>query len=382
MAFDQDRGGIERRQEVRQETLDMVYNFIRRGIKERATDIHWEPIVDSGEEEIVVRFRVDGILKDIERINHEKTRLGSLINAIKIMATMDPTKRRREQDGRFTFLFENVEYDVRVATMPTILGEKIVMRLMDRNKYCMNLDDLGMSQDIQHCLDDMIYKPEGFVVISGPTGSGKTTSLYSILKHIYTREKNICTIEDPVEVKFMGINQIQVDHEFGMTFVSGLRAIMRQDPNIIAVGEIRDVETVRTALQAALAGSMIFSTLHARDAVNTIVRLLDMGVEPFFLATALTGVVTQRLVRLVCKICKGKGCMQCANTGYKRRTGIFEVLRINESLRQLILQKASANELRTAALEQGMMPFSKSIEPLIAQGATTKEEVDRVLALE
>jgi len=275
-----------------------------------------------------------------------------------------------------------VEYDVRVATMPTILGEKIVMRLMDRNKYCMNLDDLGMSKDIQHSLDDMIYKPEGFVVISGPTGSGKTTSLYSILKHIYTREKNICTIEDPVEVKFLGINQIQVDHEFGMTFVSGLRAIMRQDPNIIAVGEIRDVETVRTALQAALAGSMIFSTLHARDAVNTIVRLLDMGVEPFFLATALTGVVTQRLVRLVCKICKGKGCMQCANTGYKRRTGIFEVLRINEPLRQLILQRASSNELRAVALEQGMMPFSKSIEPLIAQGATTKEEVDRVLALE
>jgi type II secretory ATPase GspE/PulE/Tfp pilus assembly ATPase PilB-like protein len=206
--------------------------------------------------------------------------------------------------------------------------------------------------------------------------------LYSIIKHIYTREKNICTIEDPVEVKFPGINQIQVDHEFGMTFVSGLRAIMRQDPNVIAVGEIRDVETVRTALQAALAGSMIFSTLHARDAVNTIVRLLDMGVEPFFLATALTGVVTQRLVRLLCKICKGKGCMQCANTGYKKRTGIFEVLRINEPLRQLILQKASSNELRTVALEQGMMPFSKSIEPLIAQGATTKEEVDRVLALE
>ncbi|MDD5019049.1 MAG: GspE/PulE family protein [Candidatus Omnitrophica bacterium] len=381
MSPEPDRG-IERRQEVRQETLDMVYNFIRRGIKERATDIHWEPIVDSGEEEIVVRFRVDGLLKDVERINHEKTRLGSLINAIKIMATMDPTKRRREQDGRFTFLFESVEYDVRVATMPTILGEKIVMRLMDRNKYCMSLDDLGMPADIQQSLDSMIYKPEGFVVISGPTGSGKTTSQYSILKHIYVREKNICTIEDPVEVKFPGINQIQVDHEFGMTFVSGLRAIMRQDPNIIAVGEIRDVETVRTALQAALAGSMIFSTLHARDAVNTIVRLLDMGVEPFFLATALTGVVTQRLVRLLCKICKGKGCMQCANVGYKKRTGIFELLRINETMRQLILNKASSNELRTAALEQGMIPFRKSIEPLIAQGLTTHDEVDRVLALE
>lgn len=379
MAFE---GGNERRAEVRQETLDMIYNFVRRGIKERATDIHWEPYMDNGEEEIVLRFRVDGILKDIERISHEKTKMGSLVNAIKIMATMDPTKRRREQDGRFTFLFENTEYDVRVATMPTILGEKIVMRLMDRNKYCMNLDDLGMSKEIQQLLDSMIYKPEGFVVISGPTGSGKTTSLYSILKHVYVREKNICTIEDPVEVKFAGINQIQVDHEFGMTFVSGLRAIMRQDPNMIAVGEIRDVETVRTALQAALAGSMVFSTLHARDAVNTIIRLLDMGVEPFFLATALTGVVSQRLVRLVCKICKGKGCLQCGNAGYKKRTGLFEVLKIDESMRQLILDRASGQVLKETALSHGMVSFAQSIAPLLEQGLTTKEEVDRVLASE
>ncbi|MFA5038440.1 MAG: GspE/PulE family protein [Candidatus Omnitrophota bacterium] len=381
MAFEGDRV-TERRQEVRQETLDMIYNFIRRGIKERATDIHWEPLLDKGGEEMVVRFRIDGILKDIDRVTHEKTKLGSLVNAIKTMATMDPTKRRREQDGRFTFLFENTEYDIRVATMPTIMGEKLVMRLMDRNKYCMNLDDLGMAKEIQQALDGMIYKPEGFVVVSGPTGSGKTTTLYSVLKHIYAREKNICTIEDPVEVKFVGINQIQVDHEFGMTFVSGLRAIMRQDPNIIAVGEIRDVETVRTALQAALAGSMLFSTLHARDAINTIIRLLDMGVEPFFLATALTGVISQRLVRLLCKICKGKGCMQCANTGYKRRTGIFEVLRITDSVRHLILERASSNALREAAASQGMIPFSQSIAPLIEQGLTTKEEVDRVLASE
>ncbi len=372
----------ERRGEVRQESLDMIYNFVRRGIKERATDIHWEPISSMGKEELVVRFRIDGILKDMDRISEEKTNLGSVINAIKIMCDMDPTKRRNEQDGRFSFMHEMVEYDVRVASMPTILGEKLVMRLMDRNKYCMHLAELGMSKDVAGLLEPMIYKPEGFLVVTGPTGSGKTTTLYSILQHIYSREKNICTIEDPVEVRFPGINQIQVDHEFGMTFVTGLRAIMRQDPNIVAVGEMRDAETVRTALQAALAGSMVFSTLHARDAVNTIVRLLDMGVEPFFIATALTGVVSQRLVRVACKICKGKGCMQCSNTGFKKRTGVFEILKISDIMRQLILKHASYDELKAAAIEQGMIPFIKSIEPLIEQGMTTKEEVDRVLALQ
>ena len=373
---------VEHRHEVRQESPDMIYSFIRRGIKERATDIHWEPYVQAHKEEIVVRFRIDGLLKDIDRLSEEKTKLNSLINAIKTMSHMDPTKRRREQDGRFTFIHENAEYDVRVAVMPTLLGEKIVMRLMDRDKYCMSLSDLGMSKDILQFLDTMIYKPEGFMVISGPTGSGKTTTLYSILQHIYTREKNICTIEDPVEVKFLGVNQIQVDHEFGMTFVTGLRAIMRQDPNVIAVGEIRDAETVRTALQAALSGSMVFATLHARDAINTIVRLLDMGVEPFFIATALTTIVSERLVRLVCKVCKGRGCMQCYNTGFKKRTGIFEILKINDIMRHLILKKAASDELRVAAIEQGMMPFSKSLEPLISQGVTTKEEIDRVLTLE
>jgi type II secretory ATPase GspE/PulE/Tfp pilus assembly ATPase PilB-like protein len=373
---------VERRTEVRQESLDMIYNFIRRGIKERATDVHWEPSGSIGKEDIVVRFRIDGILKDVDRISEMKTNITSVVNAIKIMSNMDPTKRRNEQDGRFTFMHENTEYDVRVASMPTILGEKIVMRLMDRNRYCMNLVDLGMSKDILQLLDSMIYRPEGFVVIAGPTGSGKTTTLYSILQHIYSREKNICTIEDPVEVRFPGINQIPVEHEFGMTFVTGLRAIMRQDPNIIAVGEIRDAETVRTALQAALAGSMVFSTLHARDAVNTIVRLLDMGIEPFFIATALTGVVSQRLVRVVCKVCRGKGCIQCTNTGFKKRTGLFEVLKISDIMRQLILNHAPADELRAVAIEQGMIPFSRSIEPLISQGLTTQEEVDRILALQ
>jgi type II secretory ATPase GspE/PulE/Tfp pilus assembly ATPase PilB-like protein len=373
---------IERRGEVRQESLDMIYSFIRRAIKERATDVHWEPYVESGKPEMVIRFRIDGMLKDMERFSEDKTRLGSVVNAIKIMASMDPTQKRFEQDGRFTVSIDNVDYDIRISAMPTILGEKIVMRLMDRKRYCMSLADLGMSKEVLDIVNPIIYKPEGFVIISGPTGSGKTTSLYSILQHIYSRDKNICTIEDPVEVKFVGINQIQVDHDFGMTFVKGLRAIMRQDPNVIAVGEMRDAETVRTALQAALVGAMVFSTVHAKDAINTIVRLLDMGVEPFFISTALTGIVSQRLLRLVCKICKGKGCMQCANTGFRRRTGLFEVLKINDIIRQLILRRASADELRAAAAEQGMLSFATSVEPLIAQGVTTREEIDRILAVE
>ncbi|MFH0878056.1 MAG: GspE/PulE family protein [Candidatus Omnitrophota bacterium] len=372
---------VERRTDIRQETLDMIYSFIRRAIKERATDIHWEPCREFGhEEELTIRFRIDGILRDIERFSDQHTNLTSLVNAIKLMASLDPTERRHQQDGRFTFLHENIDYDIRVASMPTIGGERIVMRLMDSSRYCMNLVDLGMSKDIMAALDILVYKPEGFVVIAGPTGSGKTTTLYSILKHIYSREKNICTIEDPVEVKFTGINQIQVNHDFGMTFVTGLRAILRQDPNVIAVGEIRDVETVRIALQAALTGALVFSTLHAKDTVNTVIRLLDMGVEPFFISTALTGVVSQRLVRLSCKICKGQGCVHCNHSGYKRRTGVFEILKITDIIRELILKKASGEELKANAIKHGMIPFSKSLEPLLKEGLTTREEVERVLA--
>ncbi len=373
---------FERRQDIRQETLDLIYTFMRRGIKERATDIHWEPYAENQKEGLVVRFRVDGLLKDVERFTHDKTNVGSMVNAIKLMANMDPTQRREQQDGRLTFRNEGVEFDVRVASMPTIIGEKIVMRLMDRTRYCMKMTDLGMREEIVQGVQSLMSRAEGFVVISGPTGSGKTTTLYSILQKINSRQKNICTIEDPVEVKFSGINQVQVDAKFGMTFVTGLRAIMRQDTNVIAVGEMRDPETVRTALEAALTGTLVFSTIHARDSVNTIIRMLDMGVEPFFVANALTGVIAQRLVRLVCKICKGKGCTQCANIGFKKRTGIFEILKISDTMRELILKRGSAEELRRKATEEQMVPFVQSCVPLIEEGQTTQEEIDRVLSLD
>jgi type II secretory ATPase GspE/PulE/Tfp pilus assembly ATPase PilB-like protein len=298
------------------------------------------------------------------------------------MSILDPTKKRREQDGSFNFTSLNGEYvAIRVGTMPTINGEKIVMRLMDRSRYSFNLEELGMGKELIDVYHTIFTKPEGFIIIVGPTGSGKTTTLYATLQQIYSREKNICTIEDPVECKFVGMNQIQVEHEFGMTFVSGLRAIMRQDPDIIAVGEIRDGETARTALQAALAGSLVFSTFHGKDTIRSIVRLCDMNVESYFIGSAITGVVAQRLVRLVCKICRGKGCNQCLNTGFKRRVGIFELLVINEKLRELIIDRAPVEDLINAA-GSSLIPFQVSIDILLRENLTTHEEINRVFTLD
>ena len=364
------------------QSLDFINEIISRAIRERATDIHWEPFISEGHKELVIRFRVDGVLRDIDKVIRTDPQLDSMLNAIKIMGGLDPTKKRREQDGRFSFVGADGEnVDIRLASMPTIIGEKIVMRIMDRSRYCLNLEELGMTKELVEAYRGIFTRPEGFIILVGTTGSGKTTTLYSTLQQIYSRQKNICTIEDPVECKFIGMNQIQVEHEFGMTFVSGLRAIMRQDPDIIAVGEIRDGETARTAFQAALAGSLVFSTLHGKDAVHSIVRLLDMEVESYFISSALTGVVAQRLVRLLCKICKGKGCSQCMNTGFKKRTGIFEILKINDKIRNLILRRASADELKEAA-GKNLVSFQGSIDRLLQNNLTTQEEIDRVFAVE
>ncbi|MDD5006157.1 MAG: GspE/PulE family protein [Candidatus Omnitrophica bacterium] len=373
---------MEKKPEFKDQSLHFINEITNKAIRERATDIHWEPFITEGQKEFVVRFRIDGVLRDVDKVVKSDPQMDSLTNAIKIMSGLDPTKKRREQDGRFTFTtLSGADVDVRVASMPTIIGEKIVMRIMDRSRYCLSLEELGMDKEFVEVYRSVFTRPEGFVIISGPTGSGKTTTLYSTLQQVYSRQENICTIEDPVECKFVGINQIQVEHEFGMTFVSGLRAIMRQDPDIIAVGEIRDGETARTALQAALAGSMVFSTLHGRDAIHTIIRLLDMEVEPYFISSALTGVLAQRLIRLICKICKGKGCSQCMNTGFKKRTGIFELVVINDKMRDLILHKASADELRAAA-GNNIVPFQGSIDKLLKENLTTQQEIDRVFAIE
>ncbi|MBL7197268.1 MAG: type II/IV secretion system protein [Candidatus Omnitrophica bacterium] len=367
---------------IKDQSLNFINETLNRAIRERATDIHWEPFVTTGLRELVIRFRVDGVLKDADKVTRSEAQLDSLINAIKIMGGLDPTKKRREQDGRFTIATLSGDYvDIRLASMPTIIGEKIVMRIMDRSRYCLNLEELGMSKEFAYTFKGVLARPEGFIIIVGPTGSGKTTTLYSSLQQVYSRQKNICTIEDPVECKFVGMNQIQVEHEFGMTFVSGLRAIMRQDPDIIAVGEIRDGETARTALQAALAGSLVFSTLHGRDAVHSIVRMFDMGVEAYFISSALTAIVAQRLLRLVCKICKGKGCSQCMNTGFKKRIGIFELLIINDKLRNLILNRASADVLSEAA-GNNLITFQTDIDRLLRDNLTTQQEINRVFSID
>ncbi|MFH1622115.1 MAG: GspE/PulE family protein [Candidatus Omnitrophota bacterium] len=364
------------------QSLHLINEVLNKAIRERATDIHWEPLVDADHREIVIRFRIDGVLRDSQNVLKSESQLDSLINAIKIMGGLDPTKKRREQDGRFTVATLTGDYvDIRLASMPTIIGEKIAMRIMDRTRYCVSLEELGMLNQFAEVYKGVLDKPEGFVVIAGPTGSGKTTTLYSSLNQVYSRQKNICTIEDPVECKFTGMNQIQVEHEFGMTFVSGLRAIMRQDPDIIAVGEIRDGETARTALQAALAGSLVFSTFHGRNAIQSVVRMFDMGVEPYFISSALSAVIAQRLIRLVCKICKGKGCSQCVNTGFKKRTGIFELLIINDKIRNLILNRASAEEITTAAGDN-LIPFQVDIDNLLKNNLTTEQEINRVFAIE
>lgn len=364
------------------QSLHFINEVLNKAIHERATDIHWEPLVDADHREIVIRFRIDGVLRDFQNVVKPESQLDSLINAIKIMGGLDPTKKRREQDGRFTIATLTGDYvDIRLASMPTIIGEKIVMRVMDRTRYCLSLEELGMPKQFAEVYRGVLNKPEGFIIIAGPTGSGKTTTLYSSLNQVYSRQKNVCTIEDPVECKFLGMNQIQVEHEFGMTFVSGLRAIMRQDPDIIAVGEIRDGETARTALQAALAGALVFSTFHGRNAVQSVVRMFDMGVEPYFISSALSAVLAQRLIRLVCKICKGKGCSQCINTGFKKRTGIFELLIINDKIRNLILNRASAEEI-TVAAGDNLILFQADIDNLLKNNLTTEQEINRVFAVE
>lgn len=374
---------MDRKQLDKQDqSLQFINETLNKAISERATDIHWEPVVKTEKAELVVRFRIDGVLRDVDRSDRSNTQLTGLVNAMKIMGGLDPTKKRKQQDGRFTIATLAGGYvDIRMASMPTIVGEKIVMRIMDRSRYSLNLEKLGMTKELGDKYREILAKPEGFVLVIGPTGSGKTTTLYSSLQQIYSRQKNLCTIEDPVECKFTGMNQIQVDHEFGMTFVSGLRAIMRQDPDIIAVGEIRDGETARTALQAAMAGSLVFSTFHGRDAVHSIVRLFDMGVEPYFISSAITAVLAQRLVRLTCKICKGKGCSQCVNTGFKKRIGIFELLIINDKLRNLILNRASVDELRAAA-GNNLISFQSDIDRLLKENLTSQQEIDRVFAVD
>jgi type IV pilus assembly protein PilB len=371
-------------------------------IQKGASDIHIEPY----EREFRVRFRIDGILYNM-MVPPMKFR-DAIVSRIKIMAKLDIAEKRLPQDGRIKIRFndegKSKEIDFRVSSLPTLFGEKIVMRLLDRDKLMLDMTKLGFEPESLKKFEFQIGKPWGMVLVTGPTGSGKTNTLYSAISKLNTAETNIMTAEDPVEFNLPGINQVQVRENIGLNFAAALRAFLRQDPNIILVGEIRDFETAEIAVKAALTGHLVLSTLHTNDAPSTVNRLMNMGIEPFLVASSVNLICAQRLVRRVCSNCKepqptpapalvqagfttddaqqvvpmrGRGCEKCNNTGYKGRVGLYEVMEITDELRELVLVGASALELRRKAIDEGMLTLRQSGLRKVRDGVTTMEEVAR-----
>ncbi len=375
----------------------LVNLLIEEAVASEASDIHIEPSEDT----LRVRYRIDGILYDLEA---PPRRLQAAVTSrIKLMAELNIAERRLPQDGRIRMTLNARRVDIRVSSVPTIHGESIVMRLLDRSSVFMPFDKLGFSPGITRTFDRFINQPNRIVLVTGPTGSGKTTTLYAALDKINAPEKKIITIEDPVEYQLKGVNQIAVRPKIGLTFASGLRHIVRQDPDVIMVGEIRDLETAEISIQAALTGHLVFSTLHTNDAPGAITRLQDMGAEPYLLASVLSGVLAQRLVRRICQSCRtphepdpadllaigvtdvqgaqlyrGEGCDACRKTGYKGRVGIYELFTITEDIRSLILRRAATNEIRRAAVEGGMVTLREDGWAKARAGLTTIEEILRV----
>lgn len=374
-----------------------VNSIIHQAIYMKASDIHLEPMEDA----LRVRFRIDGMLK--EMMNLPKASSQTIISRIKIMADMDIAEKRLPQDGRIQLTVNKSEIDLRCSSIPTIFGEKIVLRILDKTNTIISLEKLGFTPDLLAQYKKLIAISFGMILVTGPTGSGKTTTLYATLKEIDTVTRNIITIEDPVEYILAGINQIGVNNKAGLSFASGLRSILRQDPDIIMVGEIRDRETADIAVRAATTGHLVLSTLHTNDAAGALPRLIDMGAENYLVASALAGVVAQRLVRKICPYCReeyllpadspqalfmgqnkdvvlfrGRGCNKCGHTGYHGRMAIHEVLRVTGRIRGLIMEKASAEKIKQAAVAEGMIPLKDDGILKAVQGLTTIEEVMRV----
>jgi len=376
--------------------VKLVNMLITRAVESRTSDIHIEPF----ENNVKVRYRIDGALTDIESL--PKRIQPAVISRVKIMSRMNIAERRLPQDGRIKLRVSGREIDLRVSTIPTIYGESIVMRILDSGSALTILDHLGFPEAVQQKYEKLIQTPYGMILVTGPTGSGKTTTLYASLNKINSVEKKIITVEDPIEYQIDGINQIQVKPQIGLSFANGLRHIVRQDPDVIMVGEIRDIETAEISIHSALTGHLVFSTLHTNDAPGAVTRLLDMGIEGFLVSSSLIGVLAQRLVRMICPVCKepfkpqqeivdklqffkgnketyyGKGCDECRHTGYRGRTGIFEFMLIDSEMRQLILEKASADIIRKKAVVDGMEILRESGWEKVRQGITTIEEVLRV----
>jgi len=380
--------------------IALVNLMILRAVKEKASDIHIEPF---GDETLKVRYRIDGILHDVMSLPRQ-LRL-AVISRVKIMSDLDIAERRLPQDGRIQVNIGGRKINIRVSVLPTVNGEGAVLRVLDPASILLELNSLGFSQNMLPKFNSLIKKPNGIILVTGPTGSGKSTTLYTALNILNSTEKKIMTIEDPVEYKLKGVNQIQAKPKIGLTFAAGLRSFLRQDPDIMLVGEIRDKETAEIAVQAALTGHIVLSTLHTNDAPSSVIRLIDMGIEPFLISSSVIGIIAQRLVRKICPKCKkemaltpevvkiledykinsseiifykGEGCSYCKDTGYKGRIAIFEIMIITETIKDLISRNVTTGKLREAAIKEGMNLLIEDGLKKVYEGITTIDEVLRV----
>jgi len=378
--------------------IRLVNSILFQAVQQRASDIHFEPF----EREVIIRYRIDGILYNV--LTPPKRLQSSLLSRVKIMAGMDIAEKRLPQDGRIGLKIGGREIDIRVSDVPTAHGERLVLRLLDKSSIVLNLEDIGLEREGLSTLEGLLRLSHGILLVTGPTGSGKTTTLYAGLNRVNSSEKNIITIEDPIEYQLKGVGQIQVNPKIELTFASGLRSILRQDPDIIMVGEIRDTETAEIAIQASLTGHLVLSTLHTNDSAGAITRLLDMGVEPFLVSSSVIAIIAQRLVRLICPECRvsyhptleelnklgitpegterlfyrGKGCSHCMKTGYRGRSGLYEILLLDDEIRNMILSKVDSGQIKALAISKGMMTLREDGARRVAAGLTTTEEVLRV----
>jgi general secretion pathway protein E len=400
-----DDGDVDHLKDLASEApvIRLVNLLITRAIELRASDIHWEPF----EGDFKVRYRIDGVLHDVEA--PPKRLQAAVISRIKIMAKLNIAERRLPQDGRIKLRVLGKEIDFRVSTLPTMFGESVVLRILDRESVILDLEKLGFPQYDLQKFRDLINRPYGIILVTGPTGSGKTTTLYAALSEINSPEKKIITVEDPIEYQLGGVNQVQVKSSIGLSFANILRSILRQDPDIIMIGEIRDAETAEIAIHAALTGHLVFSTLHTNDAAGAVTRLLEMGMENYLISSSMLGIMAQRLVRIICPECKevytpeigvleelevdkqeakgqtvfrGKGCEKCAGTGYRGRQGIYELLPINDDIRELILEKAPSNVIKEKGRSFGMKTLREAGWDKVRRGISTVSEVVRVTQVE
>lgn len=380
--------------------IRLVNRLMVQAFRERASDIHVEPY----QSDVKIRFRVDGILHDV--LSLPKRLHPAVVSRIKVMATLNIAEKRLPQDGRIGIKLGDHSVDLRISTVPTVNGERVVMRILDKSSVLLGLEELGFYPDDLAIVERLIRQEHGIILVTGPTGSGKTTSLYSMLSRINSPDKNILTIEDPIEYQLKGIGQIPVNVKVGLTFASGLRSIVRQDPDVILVGEIRDLETAEIAIQAALTGHLVFSTLHTNDASSAVTRLIDMGIEPFLVTSSVNAIVAQRLTRKICPHCRqqyfpesesllevglsqemlgrdgflwrGAGCKECINTGYKGRTGIYEILLMSDSIKTTILKTSDSTIIKKQAIAEGLHTLREDGARKVEDGVTTIEEVLRV----